>query len=95
MLDLQTLNIYLIIKSLLIYLAVTAQFYNIQFAYRIGDFGKIVMLKYHLKSFYRDRCLYMFSFASDIAKVQNIADEKRSCNDSFFSPAYFMLSMHK
>ena len=53
------------------------------------------MLKYHLKSFYRDRCLYMFSFASDIAKVQNIADEKRSCNDSFFSPAYFMLSMHK
>ena len=67
--DLPTSNIYLIIKLLLIYITIEAQFYNIQFAYKIRDFGKIVILKCHLKNFYRGRRLFIFSFASDIAKV--------------------------
>ena len=53
--DSQILNIYLIIRILLMYIAINQQFYSIQFAYKIGDFEKIVMLKYHLKKFYRGR----------------------------------------
>ena len=46
--DLQALIICLIIKLLPIHIAIDQQFYNIQFAYKIGDFGKIVIPKYHL-----------------------------------------------
>ena len=67
--DLQALIICLIIKLLPIHIAIDKQFYNIQFAYKIGDLGKIVMLKYHLKNFHRGRQLFIFSFTSDITKV--------------------------
>lgn len=65
----QTLNIYLIINLLSTYIAVIIQFYHIQFAYKIRDFEKIVMLKYHDKIFCRSRQLFLFSFTSDTTKV--------------------------
>ena len=68
-LDLSTLNICLAIKLLLMQFITVIQFYNIQFAYKIGNFGKIVMQKYHLKNFHRGRQLFIFSFTSDIAKL--------------------------
>ena len=55
-----------------------------QFAYKIEDFGKIVILRYHLKSFYIGRRLFLFSFISIVQRYKNIANEKRSYNDFFF-----------